>query len=348
LADVERAVERMPAGEQQDRCRRLVGELAVVFGDGRAVDAVRAVALDPKASIPVRSRALETLIEARPPDLRAICEQLLGVRQLRVQAARGLALSDDPAVARLLVEACRKVPAGQREPLVSVLVSRKVFVRELLAAIAKGTLTKTDLSAFQVRQIRSLGDAELDAEVAAVWGHARETPADKRGRIERLTTELAGSQGEAGTPQPRADLGRGRLLYQRQCGSCHRLYGEGGQIGPDLTGAGRHDLGYLLENIVDPSAVVNRDWRMSLVELDDGRVLGGVIVEDRPQAVTLQSPTERFVLPRGEIASITPTDRSPMPEGLLDPLAPDEIRDLIGYLRHPTQVPLPADSDQQR
>ena len=93
--------------------------------------------------------------------------------------------------------------------------------------------------------------------------------------------------------------------------------------------------------MVDPNAVVNRDWRMSLAELADGRVLSGVIVEDRARTLTLLSPTDRVIVAKDEIERLTPTDRSLMPEGLLDQLPAADIRDLVGYLRHPLQVPLP-------
>ncbi|MFM8634448.1 MAG: cytochrome C, partial [Planctomycetia bacterium] len=110
---------------------------------------------------------------------------------------------------------------------------------------------------------------------------------------------------------------------------------------PDLTGSGRHDLGYLLGNIVDPSAVVNRDWRLSIVTLSDGRVLSGVVVDRNDRAVTLQGIPDRMTIPADEIDEITLTERSPMPDGLLDQLSESQVRDLIAYLRHPTQVPLP-------
>ena len=145
----------------------------------------------------------------------------------------------------------------------------------------------------------------------------------------------------AGADQPAADLAAGRLLFHKTCGSCHRLYGEGGNLGPDLTGSGRHDLSYLLENIVDPSAVVNRNWRLSLVMLADGRVLSGVILDQNNKTLTLQTLQERLTIPVAEVDEISPTDRSPMPDSLLDQLTEQQIRDLIGYLRHPTQVPLP-------
>jgi putative membrane-bound dehydrogenase-like protein len=328
-------VATLPEGEARSRCRRLADELSVVFGDGRAIAAVRAVALDPQVAADARKTALATLIEARAPDLREVCEQLLADRKLQAEAARGLAVFDDPAVATKLVDAARNAGGADREAIFSALASRPSFVTAVLDAIDAGRLQPRDLSAVVVRQIHALGDAALSERLAAAWGQLRESPADKQRRIAELKATLAGPAGSGG------DLAAGRLVYRQACGGCHRLYGEGGQIGPDLTGSGRHDLGYLLDNIVDPSAVVNRDWRLSTVMLADGRVLSGVVVERNDRVLTLQGVPERVTIPADEIDEIIATDRSPMPDGLLDQLSEAQVRDLVAYLRHPTQVPLP-------
>jgi putative heme-binding domain-containing protein len=307
----------------------------VLFGDGLALDGVRATALDASAPLPAREAALRALVDARPPDLRAVCEALVGVRHLAVPAARGLATFPDDDAAVRLVEACRRAHPSQRDEIVSLLVSRKAFAARLLEAVASGRIAARELSAYHVRQIHALGDAALSAEVDAAWGRLRDSSAARRTQIAALAERLDAPTLSA------ADLAQGRVVYQRVCAACHRLYGSGGGLGPDLTGSGRHDLGYLVENIVDPSAVVNRDWRLSIVTLADGRVLSGVVTDARDRAVTLLTPTERLVIDREDVESIVAGDASPMPEGLLDPLTPDEVRDLVAYLRHPTQVPLP-------
>src|SRR5262249_1642212 len=128
----------------------------------------------------------------------------------------------------------------------------------------------------------------------------------------------------------------------------HRLYGRGGEIGPDLTGAGRDNLDYLLENIVDPSATVSADFRMVVAAMRDGRVLNGLVRAQSPRTVTLQTQTEAIVLDRSEIEALKPSPSSLMPDSLLDPLSAAEIRDLIAYLAHPTQVALPGVREADR
>ena len=113
-------------------------------------------------------------------------------------------------------------------------------------------------------------------------------------------------------------------------------------MGPDLSGAGRDNLDYLLENIVDPSAVVSADFRMSVFKLKDGRVLNGLVSAKTDRSITLRTMTESLTLERGDVEAIEDSSLSLMPEGLLDALQPDQARDLIGYLMHQTQVPLPV------
>jgi putative membrane-bound dehydrogenase-like protein len=310
-------------------------ELNVLFGDGRALEEVRRLALDENAELETRKAALRTLIESRPSDLRSICQRLVRVRFLNAVAARGLGLFDDPAIGRMLAESYRSFHPTDRPAAVDTLVSRPAFVRALLDQIAAGKIPRSDLTAFHVRQILSLGDAPLTKRLSDVWGEIRASPAQRRERIR----ELKGRLDRASLAQ--GDRSRGRAIYDRVCGSCHKLYGNGGEIGPDLTGSGRDNLDYLLENIVDPGATVSADFRMVLLAMNDGRVLNGMIKGQTNRTLTLQTQTEAIVLNRSEIESQRLSSSSLMPEGLLDSLSATEIRDLIAYLSQHSQVPLP-------
>ncbi len=312
----------------------LVRELSVLFGDGRALDEVKAIALDDQAEISAREAALKTLIESRPPDLHELCGKLLEVRGLGVVAARGLALTEDPAIGNRLAKVYRRFSPQERTALLDTLVSRPGFAKALLDEMAAGTIAKADLTAFHARQIRAFENEALTKQLIEVWGELRDSAADKKALVEKLKGEL--KPGVLAT----ADLGKGRALYAAACGACHVMYGEGGKIGPDLTGSGRANLDYLLENIVDPGAVVSADYRMSLVTLEDGRALSGVITAKDERTLTLRTLAETMSI---DLAEVVKTDTSPMsmmPEGLLLAFSPDQVRDLIAYLMHPSQVPL--------
>ena len=316
--------------------RARVRDLGALFGDGRALDEVKKVALDKEADMNARKVALQTLIDSRAPDLRALCERFLDEQFLNPVAARGLASFDDPAVGVKLAKAYRQFHASERGQLLSTLVSRPTFAQALLDAVADGRIARADISAFHARQIRNLNDAALNRKLADVWGQFRDAPADKQQLIAQWKAKL--------TPAAlaRADKGQGRAVFNAVCASCHTLYGEGGIIGPDLTGSGRGNLDYLLENIVDPGAVVTADFRMSIVDLKDGRAINGYIAARTERTLTLKTVTESLTFERGEIASVRESSLSMMPDGLLDALTGDQGRDLVAYLMHSSQMPLPS------
>jgi len=186
-----------------------------------------------------------------------------------------------------------------------------------------------------VRQLRQLGQADLNEKLDRLWGTMRESPADKQKEIARLKQVYALGGSAPGDPR------RGRALFARTCAQCHTLFGEGAKIGPDITGSNRSNLDYLLENIVTPNAVIPNDYRAAIVEMKDGRVLMGVIKQQNAEALTLATLSENVTLPRADMKNLQLSENSMMPEGLLTALKDQEVRDLILYLRGPAQVPLP-------
>lgn len=321
-----------PPAELADALRTL----GVVFGDGRALDEVRRLALDDKAALEHRRAALQTLIEAGSPDLREICEKLLKVRFLNTTALAGLARFDDPAIGRQLARSYRNFHPSERAAVIETLVSRASFAAELLDQMAAGAIARGDLSAAQARQIRSFGDAKLTERLAAVWGELRESPHDKQQLIETLKRQLAPRR------LTQADRRHGRAIFNKSCATCHRLFGSGAEIGPDLTGGNRKNLDYLLSNIVDPSAVVSKDHLMSVLLLSDGRVINGIVTAETEAAVTVQTAQGRQVISRGDIEERAPSKLSLMPDGLLQPLEAGDIADLVAYLMSETQVEVAA------
>lgn len=313
----------------------MVKELSALFGDGRALVELKRIALNKDDYQPeTRIAALETLIQSEPDDLKSICQALLTDQKLNVIAARGLSKFSDPDIGKQLVQRYRNFRGPNRPQVISILCSRKGFAWELLGAIGKGTIPRDDLSAFQVRQIHSFGDDDLSRTVGEVWGELRESSAEKKALItatkNRLTNEILAS----------ADHKAGRRLFAKNCQNCHRLYGEGERIGPDLTGSDRGNFDYLLGNIIDPSAVVDKDFRMTILLLEDDRVINGLVTEESERTLKLQTATELLTIDKRDIVRQKVTEKSPMPDGLLESMTENQIRDLIAYLRLPNQVPL--------
>ncbi len=311
-----------------------VRQLNVIFGDGQALADIRKVALDDGALMEQRVVALLSLIEAKEKDLRADCEKLLNVRGLSLEAVQGLTQFDDAAVARKIIARYPQLYPHERPQVIMALVSRPKFAAELLAAIEAGKIGREHLGPAAARQIRAFNDAKLNAQLGKVWGETRETSADKL----KLVAELKARH----TPETlaKADLGKGRAIFAGVCGQCHKLYGEGGALGPDLTGSGRHDINYLFENIVDPSAVVDAAYYLNSITLKDGRVLSGIVGAQTERTLTLRSVGQETVIDKQDIAARQTLPVSLMPEGLLQAFTPEQQRDLLAYLMGNSQVPM--------
>src|SRR5262249_20370533 len=156
---------------------------------------------------------------------------------------------------------------------VATLASRKEYAFALLEAVEAKKVSRGDISAYAARQMFALADSKLTDRIKQVWGEVRETAADKQRQMAKYKTQLTPASLKI------ANLANGRLVFTKTCQQCHKLFGEGGAIGPDLTGGNRADIDYLLLNIIDPSAEVGRDFRMSVVRTTDSRIITGIITE---------------------------------------------------------------------
>ena len=226
--------------------------------------------------------------------------------------------------------------AGKRDAL-TTLASRVSFAKVLMRAVKRDMVKANELPADIVRQLRAHGIREINAQLDKEWGVSRSSPAAKLAEIARYKKLVAA---DAAKP---ADLSRGRMFFNQACVQCHKLYGEGGEIGPDITGSNRNNLDYLLINILDPSADIPNDYRTTVLRTKDNRVLIGVIRRNESQSVTIATPAEVITLAKSDVAAIEPQNYSMMPEGLVLTLKEDELCDLVAYLRGSRQVPLPKD-----
>jgi putative membrane-bound dehydrogenase-like protein len=303
----------------------------VLFGDGRALDDVRKIALDDKADLNQRKAALASLIAANPLELRTVCEKTIKTRFLNSVAVKGLAKFDDAG--KLIASSYGSFHPSERATAIEVLVSRPSFAGELLKEMTAGRIPRGDVSAAQARQIRGFNNAELTASLGKAWGEFRDSPKDKSDFIAKLKGELTKDV------LAKANATNGKALFAKHCASCHKLFGEGAEIGPDLTGAGRDDMDYLLSNIVDPSAVVTKDFQITNFQLADGRSVAGIVMSDADGKVTVQTATEKVTLRKAEIESRSPSALSLMPDGLLQTLTVAEVKDLFAYLQAKSRVP---------
>ena len=315
--------------------RQLAQSLSLTFGSKAAMDALRKVMVDGKAKLPERRKALVALVAARDAKLPEVLRGLLREKALRREALRGLGAFEDTKTPAAILKIFTKLnTAGKRDAL-TTLASRVSFAKVLMKALGSGAVKANELPADIVRQLRAHGVKDINAQLDKVWGVSRSTPATKLAEIARYKKLL---MADAAMP---ADLSHGRMLFNRACVQCHKLYGEGGEIGPDITGSNRNNLDYLLTNMLDPNAEIPNDYRTTILRTKDNRVLVGVIRRSEGQSVTIATPAEVVTLAKRDVAAIDPQNFSMMPEGLVLAFKEDELRDLVAYLRGSRQVALP-------
>jgi putative membrane-bound dehydrogenase-like protein len=303
-----------------------LNELGVVFGDGRALADLSQLVADPKADTAARRNAIRTLVSARAPGSAPLLKRASDDGTLRVEALIGLLQLGEADAPAWTINRYLWTGLEDRPRLLGALAQRVTSASALLDAVERGTIARSDLSALLARQIVSLKDPALQRRLDALWGSVRPSPSELRTRMDQFKARWTPAQLKQG------DLQSGRRVFQQLCAPCHKLFGDGGNLAPDLTGSGRASIDYLLENLIDPNAIVPADYRMTTLTLKDGRVLNGLLREPTERTVALWTATERFTLERREIAQQETTPQSMMPEGLLESLPPTQARDLLAYL----------------
>jgi len=303
-----------------------VDALAVLFGDGAALGDLRILAGNGSMDAVAREQAIAALAQAKDNDAVPILINLINDRAVADTAIMALMSFDHPNTANELLSRMAGLRDGNRSLAIDTMASRESYALDLIKAVESGRLDAHELTAAQVRQLLALGNEHIKAVLEARWGVVQETPEARIAAIEKWKHEL--------TPDKLADADRenGAALFKKSCATCHKLFGEGKTIAPDLTGANRSNLEYLLMNIVDPSSVVPRQFTTSVIALKDGRVITGVVVAETEQTLVIQTDKEQLTVARNDIEDSKNTGKSLMPDGLLDPLTLDQVRDLFSFM----------------
>ena len=303
--------------------------LALIFGDKSATDRLRAISKNPKIEATRRGRAIAALSQAKAEGMADLLIDLLDDAAIRIAALRGLAALDDGRIPDAILSRYASFTLEERREALATLAARAPFAHALFAALGEKKIERGDLTAFHVEQLRALRDEPIARQVAELWGASRATPEDRK----RAIAEKKAKLGPDVTRQ--ADLAKGRLVFEKNCSACHTLFGKGGKVGPELTGAQRDNLDYVLSNVLDPSATVAREYQTTVIETSDGRLLTGIVKQENDAGLTLVTATETLVVPKDEIETRDQRPISLMPDGLLKNVSDDELRDLVGFLASP-------------
>ncbi len=317
-------------------------QLGSMWGDAKALSAMLLKINDASASDADRVKALATARQLRNEASRDAVMELLrsgNSEALKVEAIRALAEIGGDQVGEFLIANWRSYPSAQRRAVSETLVSRSGWVGNLLAAIEQKTISAGDLPATVVRSlVQSRNDNVRNRALIAI-GRVREANPGKMGVIlEKRKVVLSGD----------IDRAAGREVAKRTCLVCHKLHGEGADIGPDLTGVGRSTLDALLANTIDPNQIIGKGYENVEVETKDGRTVSGRLVEDTQVRVRLlASGPKEEVVGRPDIVSLRVSELSVMPEGL-EQMPDADFRNMIWYILNPPQDNRPMTPELRR
>lgn len=333
----------------------LVPELEAFMGIEPAIAAFRE-RLTSTAPLDARVAALKLLVQIRDAETAPILHTLLGdegtgqdarftrdrqdarptgdrqdahptLRRAAIQALATLPHPRTPAVLTGLLPALAPV---EKNDAINTLATTPEGSKTLLLAVKEEKVAKSLLSPFLARQMEALKNAEVSALLKDVWGDLNAPKPDLEQRKAKFRALL--------TPDAlaKADLAQGKTIYSAVCGTCHTLFGQGAKVGPDLTGSNRANLDYLLDNVLDPNAVIGKDYQLNIFELADGRLASGIIKEESPAAwkVAMPGGIEQLIT-KAEVKKRTVSPVSTMPEGLFDALPPEQLLALVAYLQSP-------------
>ncbi len=214
---------------------------------------------------------------------------------------------------------------GVRAGALNLLASRPAWSLQLLEAIDAKKVSPSSLPLEVVQKLQLHRDKDVKRLLSKHYGRVRASSSQEKAReMLRVGKVLKGGKGDASA---------GRVVYNSLCSKCHKLFGEGGEVGPDLTGYERDNALYWMENIIDPSAVIREEYTTFVIETTDGRTLTGIVAGRDGRTVTLRDLEGRTTrLDRARIEDMRASPTSLMPEGQLATLKDQQARDLFAYL----------------
>lgn len=303
-------------------------------GQPEAIRKAVAIVADPAA--PLEERLLYVRTFGETPQAEAVPALLEVARRdgpldLRMAALASLSRSDDAATGREIADRYANLPKPLQSAAQSLLASRAVWSYDLLNLLEAKTLPPSALSAEAADRLRSHDDPQLQHRVASLLPVPTAVArAELQPKLDRIQQTLRAATGSPYGGEP---------IFMERCASCHQLFHKGGRIGPNLTPYQRDDLTTMLPSILDPGAEIREGFVNYLIETRDERSLSGFIADQDANVVVLRGlDGQDQTIERAAIAKMEAARTSLMPEGLLDDLSDQQLRDLFAYLRIPQPI----------
>ncbi|NBO91161.1 MAG: dehydrogenase [Planctomycetia bacterium] len=306
--------------------------LLAAFRDEKGLNATRKLLADGSES--VQLRALEILASIKDAVvLEQINELMNAKRSLTFRAAVLSALGrfEEDRVASVVMAEYEAMPDDLKPRAIDLLTQRETWSKTLLQQIAARKLAASVIGVNQARRLLASKDKELVTLTTKHWGTLREDRNPERERVVKDIRDLL--------DRTTGDAKRGLSVYKNLCGQCHKIHGEGAEVGPDITVNGRATFDQLLSNVFDPSLVIGPGYNAVTVFDKKGRSISGLLAEDGPTRVVLKvQGGKQEIIARSAIEKMEVSKLSLMPEGVEKQLKPQEIADLMAFLcldRHP-------------
>ena len=306
-----------------------VFRLAVRCGIAGAHQRVVRIATDPRRPTGVRVAMLELLAQLGSPSCVPAVLPLLEAAEppdLQAAALKTLARFQRQEIAGAILAAYHRFGPELKSACRRVLFTRRDWAAGFLHGVDAGQFDPKVVAVEELRGLDLFDDQEIHDLVAKYWGRvSRGTPEEKLADIRRFKNDLRAAEGH-----PAA----GFQVFKEHCAKCHKIFGAGEEVGPDLTAANRQDQDYLLVSMVDPSSFIRLEYVSVQLLTDDGRMMTGLVTKETPAAITLvDSKGEATTIARDTVDEMMPVETSQMPEDLLTPLTPQQRRDLFAFLR---------------
>ncbi len=317
------------AESEDEQLAFAAASIGAIWGDDAMRARVRDEMSDSDAPQDRRMTAIRILIHLNDSSAFLFAEQVLENPDLplnfRGDVINAIASHEGAKVAEILMRVFEKLDQEMKPKALEVLTQRASWSAALLKAIEAKQVDKDALNLNQIARVASFKDEVVKALVAKVYGQVRTgRGADRQKIVNRQRDFLHGTPG---------DPERGALAFKKVCAQCHKIYGEGAEVGPDITRNGRNNWQQLLTNVFDPSAVIGPGYQARILVTDEGRVLTGLAVEESDQRVVLKIQGGKIeTIPRDQIEEYKVSEVSMMPEQLEKQLIPQEIADLFAYL----------------
>jgi putative heme-binding domain-containing protein len=220
-----------------------------------------------------------------------------------------------------------------REAALDLLLSRPALTTDLLDALETGEIRVSDLSLTQKQRLHDFPRRRVRARARALFAQSQGAVSADRKQVVEQFDDLLDAKG---------DPANGKLVFTKNCAVCHRYLGEGGLVGPDITGMAVHGKQQLLVHLLDPNRDVEGNYQAYVLVTTDGRILNGLLAGESATSVDLiDNEGKRRAILREDIDEITRTGKSLMPDGFEKQLSKNELADLLEFLTERSQfVPL--------